>query len=38
VEKKKVNFVQLAMQGMELSLMGIQLKSTSVYFVTDEKQ
>jgi hypothetical protein len=38
VAKKKINNVQLAMTGMELSLMAKQLKSTSVCFVTDETQ
>jgi hypothetical protein len=38
VEKKKINSAQLVMQGGELSLMEIQLKSTSVYFVIDEVQ
>jgi len=36
VEKKKINSARLVMPDMELSLMEIQLKSTSVYFVIDE--
>jgi len=38
VEKKKVLFVPLVMLAGGLSLMGIQLKSTSVCFVMDETQ
>tara|TARA_R110000824_G_scaffold353250_1_gene540392 strand:- start:286 stop:402 length:117 start_codon:yes stop_codon:yes gene_type:complete len=38
VEKRKINFVQLVMPVMELSLMAKQLKLTSVCFVTDETQ
>jgi hypothetical protein len=36
VEKRKINFVQLVMPVMELSLMGKELKLTSAYFVIDE--
>tara|TARA_R110000824_G_scaffold294943_2_gene483320 strand:- start:877 stop:993 length:117 start_codon:yes stop_codon:yes gene_type:complete len=36
VEKKRTNSAPLVMQVGELSLMEIQLKSTSVCFVMDE--
>jgi hypothetical protein len=35
---KKVNSVQLAMQGMELSLMEQQLKLITAFSVSDETQ
>jgi len=38
VEKKRINSAQLVMQGGELSLMGIKLKSPNVYSVIDEVQ
>jgi len=38
VEMKKVNSVQLAMQGMELSLMEQQLKLITAFSVSDETQ
>jgi len=38
VEMKKVNFAQLAMQGMELSLMEQQLKLITAFSVSDETQ
>jgi len=38
VERKAVHTALLAMLGGELSLMGIQLKSTSVCSVMDETQ
>jgi len=36
VEWKKVSFARPAMQDLELSLMGKELKLTSAYFVIDE--